>query len=312
MLEIRQVTIIGTGLLGASLALALRGRGYGGRIVGVGRRVQTLEQARGLGCFDELTVSTEEALDGGAEGAGEPGGAHVVVLAAPLGYFREIFTKLSRCTVGGLIVTDVGSTKASVCALAEELLAEPTLFVGSHPMAGGERHGPEAADAGLFEGRPCVVTPGGDTDEHALELVKEMWRVVGMRVKEMDPVGHDRAVALVSHLPHAVASMLVKAVTVDGGDALDVASTGFADTTRIAAGDPGVWVDIFQTNCDAVTDSVKRMIDELERFKKVLMRKDSGALKRLLEGAKQERDAWGSGWCDERGGGRGAGVKDTE
>lgn len=292
MLEIKQVTIIGTGLLGASLALALRSRGYAGRIVGVGRRAETLEKARALGCFDDLLVSAGEALEQG-QSLGKAGEAHLAVLAVPLGYFREVFLKVSMCADESLIVTDVGSAKASVCEMAEELLPVVTRFVGSHPMAGSEQQGPGAADAALFVGKPCVVTPRADTDEDALEAVVGMWELVGMKVKPMDPVGHDRAVALVSHLPHAVASMLVKAVTDDGGEALTIASTGFADTTRIASGDAGIWLDIFETNRDAVVGSVDKMISELERFKKALARSDSGALKRLLEGAKQERDDWG-------------------
>ncbi len=292
MLELKQVTIIGTGLLGASLALALRERGFGGRIVGVGRREKTLEEARGLGCFDGLTTSTAEALE---EARGLPGGErHLAVLAAPLGHFKEIFGKVAVCDDPGLIITDVGSTKASVCALADELLPDATRFVGSHPMAGSEQQGPTAADAKLFEGKPCVVTPTGKTNDQAIQLVEALWEAVGMNVIEMEPNKHDRCVALVSHLPHAVASMLVKVVTEDGGDALAVASTGFASTTRIAAGDPALWVDIFQTNKDAVIDSVDKMMDELTRFKKVMARGDSGALKRLLDGAKQERDDWGT------------------
>lgn len=291
MLKTKQVTIIGTGLLGASLALALRARGYSGRIAGVGRREQTLEQARGLGCFDSLTVSTAEALEGARDLPGDA--AHLAVLAAPLGHFREIFTKIAQCDDDGLIVTDVGSTKMSVCALAEELLPDPTRFVGSHPMAGSEQQGPEAADALLFVDKPCVLTPQADTDERAVELVKALWELVGMRLIEMVPAEHDRAVSLVSHLPHAVAAMLVKVACADGGGALDIASSGFADTTRIASGDPGVWVDIFQTNREAVLESVGKMIQELDRFKKVMSRGDSGALTRLLEGAKEARDGWG-------------------
>ncbi len=296
MVDVKQVTIIGTGLLGASLALALRERGFAGRIVGVGRRTETLEQARGLGCFSGLTTSTAEALEQGRaehEGGGEAGGAgQLAVLAAPLGHFKEIFTKVAVCDDPGLVITDVGSTKASVCAMAEVILPDATRFVGSHPMAGSEQQGPTAAEAGLFEGKPCVVTPTAQTDERALKLVESMWKTVGMDVLKMEPAKHDRCVALVSHLPHAVASMLVKAVTDDGGDALAVASTGFASTTRIAAGDPGIWVDIFQTNKDAVIGSVDMMMDELTRFRKVLARGDTGALRRLLEGAKQERDDW--------------------
>jgi prephenate dehydrogenase len=293
MLEMKQVTIIGTGLLGASLALALRAKGFTGRIVGVGRRVEVLEQARGLGCFDDLTVSTAEALGSARDLPG--GGKHVAVLAAPLGHFEEIFRKIAPCDDPDLIVTDVGSTKSSVCQLAKELLPEPARFVGSHPMAGSEQQGPMAADTNLFIGKPCVLTPEKHTDPDAQDLVEAMWRFIGMRVILMDPAQHDKSVALISHLPHAVAVLLVKVAVADGDSPMQVASTGFADTTRIAAGDPDVWLDIFQTNREAVLDSVKRLEEELSRFHKALARSDHGALLRLLKGAKEVRDNWEAG-----------------
>ncbi len=290
MFEVKQVTVIGTGLLGASLALALRAQGFTGRIVGVGRRHEVLDQARGLGCFDGLTISTAEALAGARELPG--GGKHLAVLAAPLGHFGEIFAKLAPHDDPCLVVTDVGSTKSSVCRQANELLPDPARFVGSHPMAGSEQQGPMAADAGLFRGKPCVLTPQGHTDPDALDLVSAMWERVGMRMVVMDPQQHDRNVALISHLPHAVAALLVKVAMVDGDTAIQVASTGFADTTRIAAGDPDIWLDIFQTNREAVIESVKLLERELERFRKVLARSDHGALLRLLTGAKEVRDDW--------------------
>lgn len=290
MLQVKQVTIIGTGLLGASLALALRGGGFTGRLVGVGRRRETLEQARGLGCFDALTVSTFEALTAAGELPGEM--RHLAVLAAPLGHFREVFGKIVPCDDPGLIVTDVGSTKAAVCAMAKALLPDPSRFVGSHPMAGSEQQGPMAAAAGLFAGKPCVLTPQADTDTDTLELVEAMWKLVGMRVIVMSPAEHDRSVALISHLPHAVAALLVKVAMSDGDSALQVASTGFADTTRIAAGDPDIWLDIFDTNREAVMASVDLLSEELDRFRRALARSDTGALLRLLKGAKEARDNW--------------------
>jgi len=291
MLKAKQVTIIGTGLLGASLALALRAKGYQGRLVGVGRREQTLEQARELGCFDGLTTSIAEALKGARELSGDPEAAHLVVLAAPLGHFREVFEKLAMNDDDQLIVTDVGSTKASVCALAKELLPAPSRFVGSHPMAGSEQQGPTAADAGLFEDKPCVVTaaPGSGTDAPAVELVESMWTGVGMRLVRMSPAEHDQAVALVSHLPHAAAALLVNLAK---GEALDIASTGFSDTTRIAAGDPGLWVDIFENNKDAVVDSVDQMIEALQRFRDVLQGGDGDEMRKQLEAARRTRDGW--------------------
>ena len=286
--QFKQVTIIGTGLLGASLALALRARGFTGRIVGVGRREATLAEARGLGCFDGVTTSTAEAL---AEARGlDDQRFHLAVLAAPLGHFDEIFAKLAPCDDAKLIMTDVGSTKASVCAQANERLPDPTRFVGAHPMAGSEQTGPGAAVADLFEGKPCVLTPGGSAKPQAVEVVEGLWRGVGMRVLRMSPDEHDRAVAQVSHLPHAVAALLVNLA---GKGAMGVASTGFGDTTRIAAGDPGLWVDIFESNRPAVVGSVDGIIEALQQFKQTLEAGDSAGLHKLLEEAKQARDKFG-------------------
>ncbi len=290
MLDVKQVTIVGTGLLGASLALALRAKGYNGRIAGVGRRVETLDQARDLGCFDHLTVSTAEALSQAR--AGDRGQRHLAVVAAPLSHFEEIFSKIAVGDDPALVVTDVGSVKARVCALARHLLPAIERFVGSHPMAGSEQHGPKAACADLFEGKPCVITPESDTDPEALSLVENLWQYLGMRVINMDPVQHDRCVAEVSHVPHAVAALLVKLASADGGDALSIASTGFSDTTRIASGDPDVWVDIFEANQSAVIEATDRLERELARFRKAVARMDRIAIRRMLQGAKQVRDEW--------------------
>lgn len=290
MLQVKQVTIIGTGLLGASLALALKSQGFAGRLVGVGRRESTLAQTRALGCFDGLTTVTGEALEQAQ--ALKSGEKHLAVLAAPLGHFREIFQRIIRYDDPGLVITDVGSAKTSVCRMANEILPEPARFVGSHPMAGSEQQGPTAADATLFQGKPCVLTPEHHTDPDALEVVESLWKLLGMRTLLMTPMQHDRNVALVSHLPHAMAALLVKVAAADGGESLDIASTGFADTTRVASGDAGLWVDIFESNQTALVDTLDETLAELERFRKMVARGDSGALRRLLQGAKETRDAW--------------------
>jgi len=294
-LRVKQVTIIGTGLLGASLALALKQRGYAGRLVGVGRRAETLERARGLGCFDDLTTETAEAL----AGAGKLGNtqAHLAVIAAPLGHFQEIFTKLASADDGSVVVTDVGSTKATVCRMAAELLPDPGRFVGAHPMAGSEQTGPDAADGGLFDGKPCVVTPGEMADAKAVEVVESVWSAVGMRLVRMTPEDHDNNVALISHLPHAAAALLVQVAIGAGGESggagvLDIASTGFADTTRIASGDPGLWVDIFRENRKALLGSLDRLGEAVHSFRELVKHGDDDALMEFLKHAKTARDRW--------------------
>lgn len=292
MLQVKQVTIIGTGLLGTSLALALRSRGFAGAIVGVGRRQEVLDEARAVGCFDNLTVSTAEALEQARLHA--EASPHLAVLAAPLGHFREIFEKIAPHDDPDLIVTDVGSTKSSVCELATALLPDPSRFMGSHPMAGSEQQGPGAADAELFEGKPCVVTPNGQASVRTVEVVEMMWRQVGMHVVRMEPGEHDCCVAMVSHLPHAVAALLVRVAMAKGCAALEIASTGFADTTRIASGDPALWVDIFNNNREAVLGSVDRFGEAMREFRDILSRGDDGGMMKLLGGAKQARDEWES------------------
>ena len=224
----------------------------------------------------------------------EGDGPHLAVLAAPLGHFREILEKVAAADDAGLIITDVGSTKASVCAMAVELLPDAARFVGSHPMAGSEQQGPTAADGALFEGKPCVVTPGPDTDKDAVELVESMWKLIGMRGCRMSPCEHDKSVAMVSHLPHALAALLVRVAMGDDGGALNIASTGFADTTRIAAGDPGLWVDIFRENRGAVIESLEVFGESLQAFRGLIEKGDDAGLMKLLEDAKRARDDWGA------------------
>lgn len=280
MLEIQQITIIGTGLLGASCGLGLRAAGYGGRIVGVGRRLETVERAQKLGCVDEAATDLGAAVQA----------SQLVVLATPLGTFAQLLVTLARFDHKDLVITDVGSTKQQVCTDAHRLLPAPARFVGSHPMAGGEQHGPEAATADLFQRKPCVITAGPDTDPRALQTVETLWTTLGMRLVHMPPDQHDREVARISHLPHALASLILK-IAVDHGT-LDLASTGFRDTTRVASGDPQVWRDIFATNRQAVLETIDTFIKESSEFRRVLAEGDDYRLFEILRHAKLVRDDW--------------------
>jgi len=280
MHNIQQITIVGTGLLGASCGLGLRAAGYSGRIVGIGRRLETVERARELGCVDEAATDLGVAVQA----------SQLVVLATPLGTFTQLLVTLARFDHGDLVMTDVGSTKQQVCADAQRLLPVPARFVGSHPMAGGEQHGPDAAKADLLQGKPCVITAGPDTDPHALRTVETLWSTLGMRLVHMPADQHDKKVACISHLPHALSSLLLKIAVDQGG--LDLASTGFRDTTRVASGDPQVWRDIFATNRQAVLETIDAFIQETSEFRKVLADGDDYRLFEILRHAKQVRDDW--------------------
>jgi prephenate dehydrogenase len=284
-IDVEQITIIGTGLLGASLAVALRKRGYMGRLAGVGRRKATLEQAAQLGCWDLLTDETTKAID-----AMPSGRSQLAVIAAPLGHFEEILGKLAACDRDGLMITDVGSTKASVCEQAGRMLPRPAMFVGSHPMAGSEQQGPAAADPDLFEGKPCVLTPDSTTDPAALSLVASLWRFLNMRVLQLTPDEHDRHVAVISHLPHVMSVMLVQVAAQCGG--LDVASTGFRDTTRLASSNPTIRFDILEENRAKVIEAIDAFQSALTAFRTALAQHDDAAVRDTLEQSKSTRDRW--------------------
>lgn len=278
-----QITIVGTGLLGGSLGLALRRGGYGGRIVGVGRRAVTLDKAIAHGCIDAGTTDLAEACDGAA----------IVVLAVPVGTSLDLLRQMATLELGRTIITDVGSTKASVVAEAERLLPAPGRFVGSHPMAGSEQSGPDAARADLYDHRPCIITPTDATNADALATIDQLWQALGMRVTRMDPTRHDQVVALISHLPHAVSVLLMNLA--EQSDGLGVASTGLADMTRLAGGDVQMWADIFSDNAPAVLDAMEQWRPLFDGFAEMLRRGDRDELAAMLEQTRQMRNRWLAG-----------------
>ena len=283
MLEVDQVTVIGTGLLGASVGLGLKSRGFTNPIVGVARTHDSADRALAVGAIDRGTDTVADAL-------GDGPGSGLVVIAVPLGHFANVFTALAPLQRKGLVVTDVGSTKAAVCALAERLLERPGAFVPAHPMAGSEQHGPEHADADLFAGKPCILTPAGHTDRDALALVESLWTTLGMSLFRMSPADHDARTATVSHLPHALAALLMNVVEERGG--LEIASTGLRSTSRLASGNPPMRADILTSNRDAVVDALTAFQCHLEALKAALQNSRDGTVLDTLTNAKAVRDRW--------------------
>ena len=286
---IERVAIVGTGLVGGSIGLGLRAAGYPGSIVGVGRRAETVRRAAELGCIDQPTTDLAEAIRGD--------GNVLVVLATPLGAFERVMGELAELPADALVVTDVGSTKEQVCQTARRLLPDPSRFVGSHPMAGGERHGPDQAVADLFVDKPCIVTDEPGTDSSVVAVVESLWRTLRMRPIRMTPAEHDRKAALISHLPHAIAALIVQVAC--RSDALGLASTGFRDTTRIASGDPNVWLDVFATNRQAMLDAIDAFGSDLAQFRQMLESGDRAGLFDLLARCRLQRDRWGEAFGGE-------------
>lgn len=280
MNQVDQITIVGTGLLGSSCGLALRASGFGGRIVGVSRLIDTARRAQELGCVDE----------GGNELGPPVRESQLVIIAIPLSRYEPLLKELAQHDHNALVMTDVGSTKERVCDLAHRLLPVPQRFVGSHPMAGGEQHGPDAARADLFHGKPCVITPSPDTQRLALNTVEALWTKLQMRLLRMTPRQHDLDVARISHLPHAVAALMVELAVKGGG--MDLASTGFRDTTRVASGDPQIWLDIFTTNRQPLVEMIDAFAGQLSGLRQALLEGRDTEILQWLRSNKQARDGW--------------------
>ena len=279
---IRQLTIVGVGLLGGSVAKAARARGVASQIVGVGRDAGRLEAASRDGAFD--TVTTE--LASGVRDA------DVVVLAAPVLAILRLLEAVAKAASPETIVTDVGSTKGAIVAAAARIARDqPLRFVGSHPMAGSEQSGYAHARVDLFHGATVVVTPGERSEPAAVKTIVALWEALGAgRVVTLDPDAHDRAVAAISHLPHLAAFALVDAVERFEPGAFDVAARGFRDTTRIAAADPVMWEEIFLDNREALAASLEVYRKSLDGLADLIVRGDGDALRAAIARIKARRE----------------------
>lgn len=214
--------------------------------------------------------------------------ADLVILCTPVGLLAEMLRGISGFLRPGAIVTDVGSTKASVASAAIEILPDGVEFVGSHPMAGSEKRGVEFARADLFRNSLCIVTPTDSTPSSAVEDVEGFWRMLGMHTCRMTPTDHDRALAEVSHLPHALAAALV---TMQSPEAMKLAGKGFLDTTRIAGGDGGLWRDIFLDNAPNLKNAIAKIRGQLDALEKLMEPGKAEELRTWLDAAAAKRQA---------------------
>jgi prephenate dehydrogenase len=258
---IRELAIVGVGLLGGSVAKAARLGGLARRIVGVGRDPERLRPAVEDGTLD--TAVTD--LDAGVREA------DVILLAAPVLAIEGLLERVWGAAANGALITDVGSTKRNIVRMAERLAVTRSLaFVGSHPLAGSEQAGYRVARADLFRGATVVVTPTEKTELAALKTTTGLWEALGARVTSLDPETHDRTVAAISHLPHLIACALVDGAGRVEPGALELAARGFRDTTRIAGGDPDMWTEIFLANRDALTAGIEAFRQALGDLQRVI------------------------------------------
>lgn len=284
---INKLCIIGVGLIGGSLARALKKAGAVGEVVGAGRDVAHLEKAKALGVIDYFETDISLAVKG----------CDMVVVAVPLGAMQSVFEKIAPVITNDMIITDVGSAKGSVVKAAQAAFkVMPETLVPGHPIAGTEKSGVEASFPELYENRRIIITPVETSSATAISKVSSMWQACGADVIQTTIEHHDEVLAATSHLPHMLAFSLVDTLAkMDAkNEIFDFAAGGFRDFTRIASSDPDMWRDICLANGDALVEMIKKFTDDLQLLSNAIEKNDSTYLKETFSRAKKARDEF----CD--------------
>lgn len=276
------VVIIGVGLIGGSLAAALKRHHAARRVIGVGRDRARIETARELGLIDEAATDVTTVAHQ----------ADVIIFCTPVDSIvdgvRAVDRVLSARPAASLskdcLISDAGSVKSPIC----NQLVDVSRFIGSHPIAGSHRQGFEAADPRLFERRVCVLTPSASCAEAKIQRLERFWKAIGMEIVRMSPAAHDRSLAMTSHLPHVVASALCATLTEENRS---LTGSGFRDTTRIAAGDPDLWTGILLLNAGQVEEGIDQIQRNIAAFREALSARDAAAIRNLLRKGQLSRAA---------------------
>ena len=276
MKDLKQITVIGLGLLGGSICLGILRCFARIKVVGYTHRPSTRAKARQLAVATEVVDEMNRSVSG----------ADLVILATPIYTFEKIFSEIADALPDGCIVTDVGSTKLLPHRWAAKKLPKNVHYVGSHPIAGSEQRGVEFARDDLFDQAMCILTTTKNTNPQAVQILKRFWSELGCLVKSMTPAQHDRVFANVSHLPHIMAAALINA---NSGEDLKFAGKGFIDTSRVASGPANIWADVLLTNADNTTKGIDKVIAELTKLKKAIKNKNEKEIENLLEKARNKR-----------------------
>ena len=278
MSKFKKVCIIGVGLIGGSIGLAIKKRGLAKEVIGVFRHKATLKKALKYKAIDKGVMNIRDGVRN----------ADLIILATPVSSIVRVAREVMKSAKDGAIITDVGSTKSLIVGqLEKDLKALSVSFVGSHPMAGSEHNGVEFARDTLLEEAPCIVTKTSRTNNLAFKKVISFWKGLGGNVKAMTPCEHDRSVAIISHLPHIVAFSLAGAIPQKD---LAYAAEGFKDTTRVASSDPYLWADIFLTNKKEAIRACRLFENSYKDILKALSTEDYNGIVRALKKAKAKRD----------------------
>jgi prephenate dehydrogenase len=275
--RLRTVAIVGVGLIGGSIGLAVRARKAAKEVVGVGRDAARLDHAVRLGALDRGTTDLGEGV----------AAADVVVVCTPVNRVAEDVRRSAQTAPASVLVTDAGSAKRRIGDLVERHAESSSVFVGAHPLAGSERNGVSHARADLFDGRPCILTPTPRTRADRLQRAQAFWSGIGCRIVEMGPAEHDEVLAYTSHLPHAVAAALASSVPAEW---LTLAAGAFRDGTRVAASDTELWTAIFRDNRGPLLKALDSLQEQLAGFKYALMTDDEEAIRRFWDKGRLRRD----------------------
>ena len=280
---IERLCVVGVGLIGGSLARALRRAGAVGEVVGTSRREEHLRRARELGVVDRYFLDASQAARG----------ADMVVVCTPMGAMEGVFRALRPGLDPGAALTDAGSVKQTVFRAAHAAFgAIPPFLVPAHPIAGTEHSGVDASFESLFDGRRVILTPGDAAEPATIDRVEAMWRLAGAETDRMDAARHDAILASVSHLPHLLAYVLVDLVATGPGDCFRYAAGGFRDFSRIASSDPVMWRDICLENREAIAERLDAFGDRIGDLAAAVRRGDGGSLLERFARAKGARDAY--------------------
>ena len=286
-----KILIYGVGLIGGSLAAALKNKSFANEIVGFGRTQKNLEKAVELGVIDRIASRVEDELQD----------TDIVVVATPVLATKEAFRIIAGGQFSSCVITDVGSVKRCIVEYAQEHFGvEFSKFVPAHPIAGREHSGVNAATADLFLGKRTILTPTQRTNPDAVDLVRTMWETVGSTVSSMEVQQHDDLLAASSHLPHLMAFALVNYVAnhTRSEECFELAASGFYDFTRIASSDPVMWHDICMTNPEAVARELQGYIEQLESMRTMLCERNSPFFAETLRNAKSVRDRNLANWLN--------------
>jgi prephenate dehydrogenase len=282
---VKKIVIFGVGLIGGSVALALKKTGNAPTIVGVGRSVESLNQALELGVIDALETNVQAACSD----------ADLILIAAPVAQTSAILQSIKPHLNKDTVITDAGSTKSDVLSAAQAILGEQfSQFIGGHPIAGAEKSGVSAAKSDLFVGKNVVLTPTSATNIHAARRATQLWQACGAKVSEMSAENHDAIFAAVSHLPHLLAFALVDDIASrpNAEQLFSFAASGFRDFTRIAGSHPEMWRDISLANKTALLSEISAFESELTQLKQLLANEDATGIQALFERASVARNNW--------------------